>query len=149
MDLSGFNADDFSDVDNYSVLPSGTYTAVIVASEYKQTKSGTGSYLELQLEIIDGQYQGRRVWDRLNLRNQNQTAVEIAMRTLASICKAIGIKTPRDSSELHNKPMSVKLVVKEYNGNESNEVKKYMPAERSQAKPAAPTTTTLDKAPWE
>ena len=148
MDLSGFNADDFSDIESYSILPAGTYTAPIVASENKPTKNGNGSYLELQLEIIDGQYAGRKVWDRLNLRNPNQTAVEIAMRTLASICKAIGIKTPRDSSELHNKPLSVKVSVREYNGNESNEVKKYMPAERQQPKPSAPTTT-VEKAPWE
>jgi uncharacterized protein involved in exopolysaccharide biosynthesis len=148
MDLSGFNADDFSDIESYSILPAGTYTAAIVSSENKTTKNGNGSYLELQLEIIDGQYAGRKVWDRLNLRNPNQTAVEIAMRTLASICKAIGIKTPRDSSELHNKPMNIKVSVREYNGNESNEVKKYMPAERQQAKPS-PTTTTVEKAPWE
>jgi len=148
MDLSGFNADDFSDIESYSILPAGTYTAAIVSSENKTTKNGNGSYLELQLEIIDGQYAGRKVWDRLNLRNPNQTAVEIAMRTLASICKAIGIKTPRDSSELHNKPMKIKVSVREYNGNESNEVKKYMPAERQQAKPS-PTTTTVEKAPWE
>lgn len=148
MDLSGFNADDFSDIESYSVLPAGTYTAAIVSSENKTTKNGNGSYLELQLEIIDGQYAGRKVWDRLNLRNPNQTAVEIAMRTLASICKAIGIKTPRDSSELHNKPMKIKVSVREYNGNESNEVKKYMPAERQQAKAPSPTTT-MEKAPWE
>ena len=148
MDLSGFNADDFSDIESYSILPAGTYTAAIVSSENKTTKNGNGSYLELQLEIIDGQYAGRKVWDRLNLRNPNQTAVEIAMRTLASICKAIGIKTPRDSSELHNKPMNIKVSVREYNGNESNEVKKYMPAERQQAKAPSPTTT-MEKAPWE
>ena len=148
MDLSGFNADDFSDIESYSILPAGTYTAAIVSSENKTTKNGNGSYLELQLEIIDGQYAGRKVWDRLNLHNPNQTAVEIAMRTLASICKAIGIKTPRDSSELHNKPLSVKVAVREYNGNESNEIKKYMPAERQQSKPSAPTTT-VEKAPWE
>ena len=61
MDLSGFNADDFPASDDYSALPAGTYTAAIVASESKQTKSRTGSYLELTLEVVDGQYKGRKM----------------------------------------------------------------------------------------
>jgi len=148
MDLSGFNADDFPASDDYSAVPAGSYTAVIIASENKQTKSNNGSYLEFTLEIIEGQYKGRKVWDRLNLVNQNQTAVEIATRTLASICKAVAVTKPRDSAELHNKPMQVLLAVKSYNGNESNEVKKYS---ASNAKLATSTAMprSAEKAPWE
>lgn len=148
MDLSGFNADDFPATDDYSALPGGTYTAAIVASENKPTKSGTGSYLELTLEVIDGQYKGRKIWDRLNLQNPNQTAMDIALRTLASICQAVGVTRPRDSAELHNKPMQVTVTVRSYNGNDSNEVKKYS-AVGSKAPVVAPVSRPVEKAPWE
>lgn len=145
MDLSGFNADNFSEMEEFGAVPEGTYTAMIITSEDKVAKSGNGSYLELQLEITEGKYKGWRLWDRLNLRNQNAAAVDIAMRTLATICKSVGVRTPRDSSELHNKPMNVKIAVREYNGNKSNEIKKYMPAER----PSTSSEMTYDKFPWE
>lgn len=148
MDLSGFNADDFPASDDYSALPAGTYTAAIVASESKQTKSGTGSYLELTLEVVDGQYKGRKIWDRLNLQNPNQTAMDIALRTLASICQAVGVTKPRDSAELHNKPMQVTVAIRNYNGNDSNEVKKYTSV-MSKASVVAPVSRTVEKAPWE
>ena len=148
MDLSGFNADDFPASDDYSALPAGTYTAAIIASESKQTKSGTGSYLELTLEVVDGQYKGRKIWDRLNLQNPNQTAMDIALRTLASICQAVGVTKPRDSAELHNKPMQVTLAIRNYNGNDSNEVKKYTSV-GSKSPVVAPVTRATEKAPWE
>ena len=145
MDLSGFNADNFSDGKEFGAIPEGTYTARILSSEDKPTKNGLGSYLELQLEIIEGEYKGWRVWDRLNLRNPSQAAVEIAMKTLATICKAIGVRTPRDSTDLHNKPIGIKLAVREYNGQQSNEIKKYMPAEQRPQNEGM----TYSKLPWE
>ena len=76
-------------------LPSGKYGAQIVASEMRVTKSGNGQYLWLELEIIDGEYQGRKVWDRLNLINDNETARTIAEQTLSSICRAsVQIRPP-------------------------------------------------------
>lgn len=145
MDLTGFNADNFSEEKGFGAIPEGTYTARILSSEDKPTKNGLGSYLELQLEIIEGEYKGWRVWDRLNLRNPSQEAVEIAMKTLATICKAIGVRTPRDSTDLHNKPMSIKVAVREYNGQHSNEIKKYMPAEQRPQNEGM----TYAKLPWE
>ena len=102
-----FNAADVKPLDSFEAIPAGTYEAVIVESEMKPTKSGTGSYLELTVEIVSGEYQGRRVWSRLNLANPNVKAVEIARRELSSICRAVGVMNPGDSSELHNIPFLV------------------------------------------
>jgi hypothetical protein len=79
-------------------------SAVITDTEEKPTKSQTGSYLQLMIEVIEGQYAGRKVFDRLNLKNPNSVAVEIAQRSLSSICRAIGVTNPKDSSDLCDKP---------------------------------------------
>ncbi len=65
-------------------LPPGDYQAVITDSELKPTKNGGGQYLELVLQVQEGPYKGRKVWDRLNLFNSNQTAVVIAKQRLAT-----------------------------------------------------------------
>ena len=117
--------------DDYAVLPAGEYTAQIVRSEMKETRSGNGMYLELRVQILDDPYTGRLVFDRLNLVNPNEVAVKIAQRSLSDLCKAIGLdESPEDSEELHGKEFTVVLSVEEANGDfpESNRVKKYKAA---------------------
>ena len=140
MDLSGFDATQIEPNVPYEPIPAGKYKAVIVASESKPTKAMTGSYLQLEIEIIEGQFQGRKVFDRLNLDNPNSTAVEIAQRTLSAICRAVGVNMPRHSSDLHNKPMLVNIAVKPADGqySASNEVKGYGPDGGSSGNVGAP-----------
>lgn len=106
-DLGNFNAEEVQPSTGFECLPSGDYIAVINESEMKPTRSGTGEYLQLEFEIIEGEYSGRKLWTRLNLENQNQKAKEIARAELSAICHAIGVLHPRDSVELHNIPMTI------------------------------------------
>lgn len=125
---------------DFAPLPVGEYTAAIVESEEKQTKAGTGSYLNLTLEVIEGNFKGRKVWERLNLNNPNQTAVNIAQQTLKAIHIAQGKSSPAlDSSELHNVPMKIKVTVRDDpQYGPSNEIKAYGPVGSAPApQPAA------------
>ena len=74
---------------NFDVFPAGKYLAQIVASEMRPTKDGRGQYLFLELDILEGPFAGRKLFDRLNLVNDNPDTVDIATRTLSSICRAI------------------------------------------------------------
>lgn len=127
MDLQGFDANQVEPNAPLDPLPAGWFRCVIVASEEKPTKAQTGSYLMLTLEVIEGEHSGRRIIDRLNLNNPNQTAVEIAQRTLSGICRACGVMTPRTSNDLHDKPLMVRVAVKPGDGQygPSNEIKEY------------------------
>lgn len=109
--LAGFNAAEVKPQDSFEPLPAGWYTVMITDSEFKPTKAGTGQYLQLELQVIEGEHEGRRVWTTLNLDNPNATAVEIAQRELSAICRAVGVMAPNDSIELHDKPFEVKLSV--------------------------------------
>ena len=103
-----------NDVQSYEPIPEGSYVAVIEDSEERQTRAGNGSYLKLTWRIIDGPYQGRKVWENLNLDNPNEKAVEIAQRSLAEICVACRLQdVPEDSEVLHNKPMKIKITIRE------------------------------------
>lgn len=126
MRLDGFDATTVPEQQEFTALPEGDYIAIITSSEEKPTKAGTGSYLQLVFEVLEGQMKGRKVWDRLNLKNPNATAVDIAQRALGAICRAVGVPRPQDSSELHNKPMRIHVAVeKDERGREGNSIKKY------------------------
>ena len=150
MDLNGFDAHNVEPTASYEPLPAGWYKAVFTASEEKPTKAQTGSYLQLSAEVIEGEHQGRKLIERLNLNNPNSTAVEIAQRTLSSICRAIGVMTPRQSSDLHDKPFMVKLAVKPGDGayGPSNEIKEYAETGAATSGAAPAPTTGAATPPW-
>jgi hypothetical protein len=103
------------------------------------------------IEVIEGQYAGRKVFDRLNLKNPNSVAVEIAQRSLSSICRAIGVTNPKDSSDLCDKPLMIKLAVKPADGqySASNEIKGYEAAKGGAAMQAAATASAgTATPPW-
>ena len=139
MDLSGFNAENVEPNAPRDPIPAGWYKAVIEATEEKPTRAQTGSYLQLTIQVIEGEHAGRKVIDRLNLNNPNATAVEIAQRALSSICRAVGVMTPRDSADLMDKPMMVKVKVKPASGDysASNEVDDYAAPDKASAPAAA------------
>ena len=93
------------------LLPPGRYAAQIVNSEMRVTKAGNGQYLWLEMDVIEGPHQGRKIWDQLNLVNPSQQTVEIAQRTLSAICHAVGQLQVSDSEQLHFRPLQVTLAV--------------------------------------
>ena len=83
---STFDATGIEPTQTLEVLPPGKYPAQIVNSDLRLTKDGMGQYLFLEIDVLEGPYQGRKLFDRLNLVNANPQAVEIAQRTLSAIC---------------------------------------------------------------
>lgn len=148
MAVLNFDATAVAPQQEMKPIPEGEYKAAIVKSENKATKAGTGSYLSVEFEIVEGEYKGRKLWINLNLNNPNATAVEIAKAELSAICHAVGVLRPRDSAELHNRPMfiSVKLEKRKDTGEMQNRVKGYKSLSEAKAEPVAAKSDTA--APW-
>ena len=152
-----FDASAVEPQQSFDALPVGRYEVIITDSEMKDTKAGTGQYLQLTFSVTGGQHDGRKLWSRLNLVNPNATAVGIAERELSAICHCVGIITPADSEELHDRPLIVD-VIQELNpmtGQQTNRIKGYAQANGAPAaksKPAAPAGFATGKvpaaAPW-
>jgi hypothetical protein len=147
--LNGYNADEYDPLDGFEVLPAGEYLAMATDSQMRSTKAGTGSYLEIVWEVIDGDHRGRKLWSRLNLDNPHANAVELANRELSSICRAVGVMRPRDSAELHGKPVKLKVGVekRQDNGEPANRIKGYAPVDGVPA--LKPNTGGPSKPPWQ
>ena len=133
--------------DDFEPITPGDYVALIVASEKKETKAKTGYYLELTFQIIEGKFKERRLWDRLNLWNQNKTAVKISNQRLAEIRQAVGVLNPSSSEELHDKPLALKVVTRTRSdtGELTNEIKK-VSSVASVPVESKPETST--ESPW-
>lgn len=151
--------------DGYDAIPVGDYEAAIVASEIKTTKAGTGKYLDLTVEILGPTHAGRKVFPKINVENPNKQAVDIGMRELRSICDAIGIAGFRQTEELHDKPLVVRIKHEQYQGEPQARVASWKsnggqvppavskpppstPSKPSEAAPPATGGGTTNK-PWE
>ena len=141
-----FDANNVDPTPQYGAIPAGEYEVIITESEEKQTAKQDGTYLALTMEIQSGEFQGRKLWDRLNLDNPNRKAVEIAQRTLSQICHATGVLQVKDSSDLHYIPMIAVVKVRPEREDpitgkfyeQSNEVKEYKAANAKPAQPNKP-----------
>ncbi len=148
MSLLNFNAEEVAPSTGFDAIPAGKYQAVITESEMKPTKSGTGQYLELAFEVIDGEFKGRKLWSRLNLENPNEQAVQIARGDLSAICRAVNVLRPRDSAELHNLPLIISVRCRKNPESDEivNEIKGYESRGGSFTPPQAPAKPA--SAPW-
>ena len=155
-----FNAESIEPNTSYEPIPAGWYTAIISSSEMKATRDGYGEYLSLTLQVIEGQYENRLVFARLNLKNANDKAVDIARKDLAAICRAVGVMSPQASEELHDIPLMIKVKVRPASGEyeASNDIGGYKaveganltPAPKAASKPQTPPpAATTTKKPWQ
>ena len=154
-DLRGFDAQTVEPNDSFDPVPNGDYLCIITTSEMKPTKAGDGAYLELELQVIEGPYQGRKLWDRLNLNNANETTVKIAKGTLSAICRAVGVLQPTDSCELHDLPLVAKVACRKRDDTDelTNVIKSYKKRDAVAAVPAsspapAKAAATSSTPPW-
>ena len=148
---TAFDATGIDPTTGYDVIPAGKYRAQIVESEMRVTRNGMGQFLWLMLDIIEGQYQGRKLFDQLNLVNSNPQTVEIAQRTLSAICHATGKLQVNDSVDLHLVPMTIQVGVKPpKDGYSEKNTIRYLVPEKAPAAPAyqaAPAASQTPAAP--
>ena len=148
-----FNAAEI-DTTSRDAIPSGTYEAVVTASEMKATKNGLGMGINLTFEILsDGPAKGRKVFAWINYEHPKVEAQRIGREELASLCKAVGVTDLDDTVQLHNLPLLVTIGL-DKNDPTRNVVKAYKPktgngqgAGNGSAAVSAPKTAT-GAAPW-
>ena len=150
MATFNFDATTVAPTASFAPIPAGMYLAHITESDLVSTKDGSGNMLKLTFEILDGQFKGRKIWNNLNVQNQNQDTMKWALADLSAICHATGNIKLQDSAALHFKPLKIKVNISEAKGgyDARNNIKGYesangaMPAAAPFTTPAANHNTT-------
>ena len=149
------------EADEFEPIPAGDYLVQVSESEMVPTKNGNGQMLKLTYEILSGPYEGRKLWDRLNIINTNTDAQRIAWQQLKKLCEALGIDAMNDSEVLHFKPVTATIAIRPAKGEygPQNVLRKFTPVgemgqkdARPKEKPAAsspPPSKGAGKRPWE
>ena len=138
-------------------IPAGAYLAQVIESDLKHLKSGNGMGLALTFQIIDGEHKNRRLWANLNVQHSNPNAEHIGQQQLSSLCRALNVLQLKDTTQLHNKPLKVRVKIRiDAIYGDKNEVTAYEPAAAAsfqqqaaqQQAPARAAPAAPAKAPW-
>ena len=132
IDLTEYVESDESQSSGFKLLEKGWYRFEIDESTYKESNRGYGMILGLTLLCLDGKYQGRKLWENLQvklLHDHIDAAIDAGTLTqkeedgleyskqlslvrLKEIATAAGHPTPDQidrSEELHNKPFWLRV----------------------------------------
>lgn len=111
-----------SDVETgFKALPADSYRVRIAAVEQKTSQTSGQPYLKFQLEVSDGEYQGRKLFANASLQSH-------ALFTLKAILEACGAGWEEDgidTEDILGREMLVEVNISDYNGKETNEVTKF------------------------
>jgi len=153
-----FDAQTEKPSEGFDLIPDGTYEAMVIESERKPTKANDGSeFLALTFQIIGPALAGRRLWHNLNLWHKTSPeTVQISRGNLSAICRAVGVLKVKDSSELHNLPMLIKVGTEKRKdtGEFQNKIKDWKPkggaatAPATAAKASGAPATAPAGVPW-
>ena len=136
---------------SFDPMPKGDYQAIVTESQLKTTKAGDGEYIELTIQIVDGDFSGRRHWERLNVVNKNDKTQSIARSHLNALAQACNVPNLKDTTELHDVPfvLSLDLDRREEGKNKVVGYSAFRAVSKPIAKPVAATPAQGVKKAWE
>jgi len=75
---------------NFELIPPGTYYVMLDEASVKDTKAGTGQYINCKFKIVGGEYDDRFIFHTFNIANPNPKAVEIGIGQLKTFLRCAG-----------------------------------------------------------
>lgn len=129
---------------SYEPLPDGDYELKVIQAEATMTKTGKVMF-KVTNEVQGGPYAKRRVWDQLVVTDDNPKAMNMFFMKASAmgLGRTFWDANPSNAQveqALNGRTFRATLGKRSYNGTESNEIKRYFPAQAAAA--ATPSATS-------
>jgi hypothetical protein len=116
---------------SWELIPVGEYVAQAVEGRIAPPKSNDGYALTLTWKILEGEHEGRQVWQHITYMHSNEQAETIGRKTVKDICTALGINEQvRDAEIFLFKPARIRIgIQKDKQGvyADQNKISRVMP----------------------
>lgn len=127
----------------FTPVPEGDYIVTLEKTEEKVAKTGK-KFLEFSFRILEGQYSGRRVWERFYIYEpEKRGGIVYAKRMTRLMLEAQGLTEIRDTAELEGRNFLVTVKVDKNGDWERNVITNYNPVPKVEVK-----TADMKSAPW-
>jgi hypothetical protein len=95
-------------------IPVGRYIAQITDAIVKPFKSGKGQAVFLTWELMEGEHEGRLVWQHCTLSHESEKAARFGRQRFKDVCDACGIVDPiTDLTVLYNVACAVMIGIEQ------------------------------------
>ena len=140
--MTWFNSDAVEpDNGGFAPLPNGEYRVCIIEAGEGENKNRNGRGLNLKLEVVEGEYKGRFLFQYIVTQHTTEKAQTIGLAKLSALCRATGktgnLSGPQD---LINAIGTIKVTVvkDDYKGGDAlkNEISAWVFAKPEAPKPA-------------
>lgn len=136
------NSADLPEVQDFGPLPAGEYVVEVIESDCvmhekagRQPNGDHGRRVTLTMQVIEGDYIGRRIWERADIDREVTSSktgevLRIDAARFNGLLKALDAGHVEDTTQLHGQPFIVRVAVKQDDPNyaSKNEVKGYKSA---------------------
>ncbi len=95
----------------FTALPAGDYQVVMSEATTVATKAKDGHFVRVVYTVIEGEFNGRKLFDNMNCWNKSKEACGIAWAQMSAICHAVGRLQVGQMSELFNLPLTITVTV--------------------------------------
>lgn len=141
--------------DFFEPVPLGKYPAEITESDYKETKASiesggkNGFYESYTFTIIDGEFKGRKIFEKYNTTNPSPKAELFANEQMARLARILGCEGYTDTEQLHKKPLIVRLGINPAKGKypAGNKVTAFYSIDEAGADLSSPASQTPQATP--
>jgi len=113
MAILNFDPSSIDDDKGPAPVPAGRYLLEIIDTKSIENKKGTGEYLFIILRVVEGTYEGKKIFDRINYINSSEQAQQIARKQLKRLCWLCGVQGElTDSEQLHFKRFYANVIIR-------------------------------------
>lgn len=96
---------------NFEPIPAGWYQAQIKSAEVKQTKDGTGKYLNVRYDVLGPTNVGRVIFGMITLENLNQKTVEIGYGQMTELRVSLGMREISKTEDIEGRTLEIKVSI--------------------------------------
>lgn len=130
-----FNSNQHEPNTGFDVIPNGNYRVRITQAQEKDNANRNGKYLQLDLELVDAPYRGRKLWARYTTEHEtSEQAVEIGLGQISAMARAVNVPSWNHETELIGAIGECKVGVQK-DDRERNEVKGWVIPDASKGTP--------------
>lgn len=139
--------------DSFEPLPESDYDLEVVEVSHSMTKKVPSNNMwTIQSKVVGGQFNNRRIWDRVVLTADNQKALPFFFMKMGAMGLNREYFAQKPTNEhitaaLRGRRFRARIVQKPYQGEMKNEIGKYLAPTAATAVPAAATAPTGVPAP--
>jgi hypothetical protein len=111
-----------------SLLPMGTYNAVVVSGKLKQSQNNPNCrFLSLRIDVTGPTHGGSVLWENFILEHEKETVKDSGLYKLGSLLDVFNMQDFSSETQFDEMCLDIKVIVKKQkDGSERNEISQFV-----------------------